>query len=476
MNKNNNKIKNKINKKQFNKFKKKENKVNNRQTRQINQLKTKLKQFSRKLNFVLPYQPRYDYSYYQKQIKAYIAALLFPENFIDCGIKLPSPIGSYSFCYGFKEAVDFTPGADGTFRLIWNPNCLGCNTAFMGTSTIEGGPKLKYTLPQGQGGTLLSVFSNPSRILWSNSSDNRRVTWHTIPSQTYTGVAEGYRLVSASIQIQYIGTNLKKSGYIISIPTYRPTPIYSQTSTDNDNFAFQDADIPELGESNFINTKGSLTSFTLKPYSKCKRVYIPCDPADLIYEDMGFYYSSAVNSSQSYKEGTADNFVADGTLVRPTNIEQTSTAYLRKLKAEDGNPLKYLFYGKGFQDDNESIHVTAYYNFELLPAEGVRMPNNDVHIKEDKISEQVKQVILEKAADLINNQINDNHSMPSMQDITKIAREVSKATQADKEMDMFVPNTKFNLNLRNFAPKLDTSTASKLVQAFDNFMKQDLRI
>jgi hypothetical protein len=461
MNKNNKN--NKVTKKQFNKYKKNKNKKDNNQNRRLNNLEKNMRSFSRRINFVLPRQPRYDYSYLQQQIKNYIAGLLFPEKFIDCGIKLPSPIGSYSFCYGFKEAVDITPGTDGTFRIIWNPNCLGCTSLNMGNSQIKGGPELKIIL---QDGSSTRLYNYPSRILWSNGRVNNRVQYHTTPSQTFSGSAEGYRLVSASLFIEYIGTNLNKSGYIISIPTYRPISTYSMPSTANIDMAFVDGTIPEIEEANYLNTKGSLTSFILRPYAKCKRVYLPSDPADCIYEDMGYYYSSPVASTQSYVEATEQQLLEDEKIVIGDNNVQ-----IRKLKAEDGNPLKYLFYGKGFQNDNQCIHITAYYNFELLPSEGVRLPNNESH-QEEKLSETIKQVILEKSREFINNSINEQHSMPSNNDIQNVAKKVLpliQPTEQDKAWDAWRPN---NVNLRSFGKPT-------LADVFTSYMrnyKQDLRI
>jgi hypothetical protein len=461
---NNNK---KITKKQFSKFKNNKNKKDNIQNKRISNLEKALKGFSRRINFVLPRQPRYDYSYLQQQIKNYIAGLLFPEKFIDCGIKLPSPIGSYSFCYGFKEAVDITPGEDGTFRIIWNPNCLGCNTINMGSTQIKGGPEL---LIQTQEGNRARLYNYPSRIIWSNSRKNNKLLYHTTPSQTFSGSAEGYRLVSASLFIEYIGTNLKKSGYIISIPTYRPISTYSMPSTANTDMSFVDGTIPEIDESNFLNTKGSLTSFILRPNSKCKRVYLPSDPADCIYEDMGYYYSSAVSSSQSYREATEQQLIEDGAIVVTDDQVQ-----LRRLQSEDGNPLKYIFYGKGFQTDNQCIHISAYYNFELLPSEGVRLPNNETH-EEEKLSETIKTVIVEKARDFINNSISEQHQMPNNNDVKKVAEKVFSLVQPtaqDKEWDSWTPSSNYKtINLRSFGKP-------SIAEIFSNYMKNyksDLRI
>jgi hypothetical protein len=423
------KIKNKVNKSNFNRYKNKKNRVDKNQNRKINQLQRKLKNFSNKINFVLPYQPSYSVSNYHNQLKYYIRGMLFPEEYIDSGIKLPSLLGSYSFCYGFKEVLDFTPGQDGTFKIIWNPNVLSCNNITIGNAEIEGSPKYRI-------GSDLRYAQFPSRILYSNSGSEGSLTWKTGVPQFYTGTAEGYRLVSASIFIKYVGTNLKKSGYIMSIPSYRPLPIFARQ--DSQTYEFSSNLIPNIDEAVFVNTKGSLTNFTLDPNKQCKRVWLPCDPSDQIYEDMGYYYSSAVASSQSYVEGSSTDLVNNGDII--VVRAEGNSSYARVLRSEDGNPLKYLFYGKGFQDDNGSIHVSCYYNFELLPSEGVRMPNNEGGKK--KIKEAIKQQVLEKAADLIKNSISENHPNPTNADVVQIANAVEneqKPFQQDLDDDDFVP-------------------------------------
>jgi hypothetical protein len=445
-----NKIKKKLNKKNFNKYKKKKNQVDKKQTQKINNLERKFRNFSKKINFVLPYQPNYNIKNYFNQIKYYIRGMLFPEEYIDSGIKLPSMLGSYSFCYGFKEVLDFTPSDDGTFRIIWNPNVLTCNNVQIGSELVPGAPSYRIA-------NSLRYAQYPSRILYSNSGEEQSIVWKPAVPQFYTGTAEGYRLVSASIFIKYIGTNLKKSGYIMSIPSYRPLPIFAREDAQSYQFVTSSL-IPNIDEAVFVNTKGSLTNFTLEPNKECKRVWIPCDPSDQIYEDMGYYYSSPVQSSQSYVEGTAQDLLNSGAII--TVSGEVGNSYARVLKAEDGNPLKYLFYGKGFQNDNGSIHVSCYYNFELLPTEGVRIPNSEGGKK--KLKEVVKEQILQKTADFIKNSINENHPNPTNQDVINIASEISSATAQDLIDDDYVPN------MNNTTTFFD----GNFKQAFKNGMKR----
>jgi hypothetical protein len=391
-------MKSKVNKKNFNNYKRKQNKRDSNQNRRINNLERKFRNIgNNKINFVMPYQPRYDYSNLVNNIKTYINAILFPERYIDSGVKLPSAVGTYSYCYGFMEQFDFPIAPDGTFKLIWYPNFFSAATQIINGLSVNGATSITTT--EGDNAGTYEAFGT-KRFIYNNTTDQSE--WKFPANHLYYTPIEGYRLVSASILIRYVGKNIDKAGYIMSIPTYRVLPAYAafteKGATSSGKILFQNGTFTNFDEQVFINTRGQKTSYTLNKNMTMKRVYVPLDPADSIFEDAGYYYSSAIGSNQSPK--TVTTFLAavqqqycDAATLSDNTIPQ----YVRKLLPEDGNPLKYMFLGKCFSNTNgtSNIHVEAYYNFECIPTEGRRIPNNEAGGKE-KVPEVIKEAVVNK--------------------------------------------------------------------------------
>lgn len=267
----------------------------------------------------------------------------------------------------------------------------------MNGETIRGSPRVVI------GGAQYNIGGS-KRFIYNNDSEQPN-KWSFPTNYQYYTVVEGYRLVSASIMIRYIGKNINKAGYIMSIPTYRPLPVVSTLGLNGPTKtgSFISDKYTAFDESVFVNTRGTKTTFTLNKNMTMKRVYIPIDPADQIFEDPGYYYSSAVNSLQSDEEFEDwQKAINTGRYAAFEGSSATSSKYVRFLTPEDGNPLKYMFLGKSFSntEGETNMHVEAYYNFECIPAEGIRIPNNNVGIKE-KIANTVKQEIINKVGEHI---------------------------------------------------------------------------
>lgn len=385
----------KVNKKTFNKYRKKQIRKDKKQDKKIKKLKNQFTKFAKtknlgnkNYNFVIPYQKSYDIKNYINSIKNYIRSLIYPEKYLNSGVKLPSEIGTYSFTYGFKEQFDFQTSQSGEFQLIWYPNFFSSTEITLSDIAIPGYPKITINGSDYPCGSC-------KRCLYNNSNPEIK-EWTTTPSHQYGSGMEGYRLVSASIFIRYIGANIDKSGYIMAMPTYRNIPAFSGIGFLADTpTKYTINSLPLWTETNFVNTRGGSTKFTLAPNSTMKRIYVPIDPSDSIFEDPGYYYSSSVGSNQDNK-----SFNSWETAEQNGAVLNSGNSHLRILKPEDGNPLKYVFYGKGFinRDNTQNIHVETYYNFECIPCESIRLPNNDSHSKDEIISTHDKKVVLEEVA------------------------------------------------------------------------------
>jgi hypothetical protein len=206
---------------------------------------------------------------------------------------------------------------------------------------------------------------------------------------------EGYRLVSASIFVRYVGPKIQQGGYIISIPTYKNFPAFATTSVEPKTYVIpknNTGDLPSYNPTVMNTTRGTHTSY-LTSTNYTRRLYVPLDSFDCAFEDPGYFYSPTLGSQQSQHEFQSWNdWIAAGEGYQEVN----GSAKIRKLIASEGNPLRYVFYGSGIQDQSDCIIITAFYNFECIPAEGVIVPNSnknefefDAKIKE-KIFDQVK--------------------------------------------------------------------------------------
>jgi hypothetical protein len=377
-----------------NNYKRRQNNKDKEQNKKINQLQKEIKVLklttekqmgNSKTDFLVPYQKSYDFENYKNAVTQYINAMLYPERYLNIGIKLPSPMNTYSFTYGFKEQFDFTPAKSGIFNMIWYPNFFSSVQVNVGNLAIPGSTSVKI-------GQNRRYFYGTKRFLICNNDNNVNEWWapgnHQMLSPT-----EGYRLVSASINIRYVGNNINKAGYIMSIPTYRDIPAFATENTDTMP-TFTTTTIPTIDESVFVNTRGTKSNFTLAPNNVVKRIYVPIDPADQIFEDPGYYYSSAIDSNQGSKYfSTIADGVNEGVL-----IEANNNILVRVLKPEDGNPLKYVFLGKGLVDVSGSIHVEAYYNFECIPVEGMRNTANPQGNSGDALNNEEKNIIIDEVA------------------------------------------------------------------------------
>jgi hypothetical protein len=331
------------------------------QNKKINDLQQKMKNLQineRKLG-VTNLNP------YFNKVKLYIDALLNPEKFINSGIKIPNPLTTYSFSYGFKEQFTITPNEEGNFTLIWFPNLFSCVDLELGNNISRGGT---YARIANVGYTFTAV----RRFCYTLDANNR--TWNYPSTHIMQTPMEGYRLVSASILIKYIGKVINKSGYIISAPTYRNYGTWASTTTKNYPFSIISTDYPTYDETILNNTRGSVTKNILND-NYVKRLYVPLDSFDTAFEDPGFYYS-ITTSAQKNETLTAEEALLSTRYKQPQI--SGSDSWIRYLAPEEGNPLKYVFVGKGFTNNQpESIMVMAYYNFECIPVEGVVVPNNN---------------------------------------------------------------------------------------------------
>jgi hypothetical protein len=385
----------KIKRNQFNKDKFQNKKINNLEKKVGELEKIRIKKIkNNNIITALPYQPSYDYTNFVNNIKSYIAALLYPEDYIDKGVKLPSELGGFSFCYGFKEVVDFAVSEEGQFNLIWYPNILASKTI-----NTDGVPNRGATYATVGG--VLYYYYGTKRIMYQNDDDTGK--WSFPANHNYGSAMDGYRLVSASIKIKYVGTNINKSGYIVSIPTYKDLPCLATLEPEHYGYTMIGG-MPFLSKDSFYNTRGCDTSFTLNKNQVCRRVYIPTDPCDKTYEDPGYYYSTAGQSQQGPKTYLHEQEGQQDGVIQPyVNSNTGQTVYGRILKPEEGNPLKYCFIGSNFNYNNQAktIHVEAYYNFECLPSEGIRVATNAG--PSDNVTNEIKNEILIETSSLIDN-------------------------------------------------------------------------
>jgi hypothetical protein len=331
------------------------------QNKKINNLEQKMKNLTINERRVTNLNP------YFNKVKAYIDALLNPEKFINSGIKIPNPLSTYSYCYGFKEQFNLTPGEDGNFTLIWFPNIFSCVDYTIGNDTTYGGTDADI-------GVTHYTFQAVRRYAYTVENTNLR-NWIFPSTHIMQTPMEGYRLVSASILIRYIGKVINKSGYIISAPTYRDYGTWASRNTLNFPFTLSTDFYPKYDETILNNTRGSFIKYIVND-NYLKRLYVPLDSFDTAFEDPGFYYS-ITTSKQGYEKFDNAGAAKETKRYNEVTINQNPTL-VRYLKPEEGNPLKYVFLGKGFDNTQpDSIIVTAYYNFECIPVEGVVVPNNN---------------------------------------------------------------------------------------------------
>lgn len=360
--------------------------IDRNQNIRINQLENRMKNLS--------LVPNINLNKYFNKIKFYIDALLNPDKYINSGIKIPNPLTTYSYCYGFKEQFNVSIGSSGSFTLIWWPNFFSCNNYRVSSELSYGGPTIKIQLAT-------SAFVAPRRFAY-NMNDHAFPNYWFLPSTHIMATPmEGYRLVSASIIIRYVGEVLSQSGYILSAPTYREIPCFTSFANENSATVVDYNGFPKYDDTIINNTRGSASKFIVND-NFVKRIYVPLDSFDCNFEDPGYYYSITSSKQGPLEFQSWDDAYADGRI-----IKSEDDVNLRILKQEEGNPIKFVFLGKGFKMNiSDCINVTAYYNFECIPVEGTVIPNNNnsnfnnefdlsTNIKEEIFNKMKEKVLVE---------------------------------------------------------------------------------
>lgn len=246
---------------------------------------------------------------YDERFTNYLMALAHPDYVVSSRIiaKQPSPLEIPSSTISFKEVYTATPNSSGRIAFQWTPNFLNTDS------------ELKYSH--------LYMFNSET---FTGNLGNADVT--LLYSFTPNVPIRGYRLVSAQIDISYIGAPIERAGTFYSCVDYSLASVYIGPE-------IQNIMAPWPKDSEIRNGIWATTT-SISSGQKLTALYLPSDPSDQIFYPSGSFFGNE----------------------HVTQIENGKI-----ITGDEGARISYLIVGTGLAIKADSIKIELYYNFEVLP-------------------------------------------------------------------------------------------------------------
>lgn len=247
---------------------------------------------------------------YDERFTNYLMALAHPDYVVSSRIiaKQPTPLEIPSSTISFKEVYTATPNTSGRIAFQWTPNFLNTSSSY------------KYC-------HLYMINGNS----FTESAVNGEVT--LLYSFSPNVPIRGYRLVSAQMDISYIGAPIERAGTLYSCVDYSLASVYIGSRE-------AQLTLPWPKDSEIRNGIWATTT-SISSGQKLTALYLPSDPSDQIFYPSGSFYGNEIVNE--INEG--------GKLIT----------------GDEGARISYLVIGTGLAAKADSIKIELYYNFEVLP-------------------------------------------------------------------------------------------------------------
>lgn len=272
----------------------------------------------------------------------YLNTLLYPEK--SRGTKIPSQIPVPSCSFQLRNSLTVSPNNRGTCAFMFNP-------FFLASNSIEGKQLYATDTIAYLAGPVVSTF-------WFNntSSANDQLTpnaWRPLDiGQVLPPVYEQYRLVSASLQVKYIGRLDQVSGIMGCAVVYQESPIigaYVQPAASSQPYDPTRATEATLND--------SLEKYTNFEYARDSFYY----QENSCLEGIRALYFPIDNSYEEYVR------VCDGNEIvsTPATLQSTLTLKLNESYFKSG--FNWFFYAMNAPPNTNCFKVDIFCNFECLP-------------------------------------------------------------------------------------------------------------
>lgn len=272
---------------------------------------------------------------YDQRFIKYLFGLVHPdyvqENRIE--VKQPTFLEIPSASISFKEVYTCKPNASGHFALVWTPN-------FLNTDQNKKYSHLRLINTDAYVGNTAPVLVEQLNSYSPNIS------------------IRGYRLVSALIRINYIGSVVKRSGMIYACADYSSVSVNIADNNAGYTESYRSVDISAVRNGIW----GTTTNIT--EGGSVEALFLPTDPADQTFYPNGSFYGDEI----------VNNDIRGG---------------------DEGARMSYIFAGTGLSSDSDSISIEVFYNFEILPtpasapivkAGGNDLDNNQIGVAQTVMS------------------------------------------------------------------------------------------
>lgn len=268
----------------------------------------------------------------EKQNYEYLVNLIHPEKARGC--KIPSQIPVPSCSFQLHNCITLQTNSAGNLAFWMNP-CMLASERALGTKTADNG----YWIHK----FLSSAWVNNDAALSGNSGN---ANWVPVDfGQVLPPVYNQYRLVSAALDVRYIGRLDSASGVLggsIILEDINSLGGYVQSGSGSYNPSAQGTPTicPELERyGNFELARDSYYNQENSCLEGIRLLYFPID-----------------NSYEEYVAITGDHVIEAA-------VDNNKVAFLSNVK----NGFNWMFYTQGAPGDANCFKVDLYCNFECLP-------------------------------------------------------------------------------------------------------------